>query len=247
MNGLIAPECQRQTISSIDFLVDVINPARVAAGETPHEPRKFLTKVEDELDLSPTGKKFRLNHNQTESAYYDLDIDQLMLVGMRESKSVRRIVLGKLKELQKPKVPQTYAEALLEAGRLAMELQSAHAAIEKQKPAVQFTRQVSGEGKGVLLGQYAKSVGLGQNKLFAILRERNILIKSGKSKNIPYQQYIDRGCFAVSERVYEDNGKSKVRFTPLITGKGQIWLTNKLIESGLLKAVVANDNQGGAS
>lgn len=72
------------TMTSIEFLDAVINPFRTKEGETPHEPRKFLAKIIDELDLDETGKKFRLNNNQTESAYYTLDKDQMMLVGMRE-------------------------------------------------------------------------------------------------------------------------------------------------------------------
>lgn len=53
-------------MTSLDFLNDIINPARVESGETPHEPRKFLAKIEDELDMDGTGKKFRLNNNHTE-------------------------------------------------------------------------------------------------------------------------------------------------------------------------------------
>lgn len=119
-------------MSSLDFLDNVINPARAEAGESLHEPRKFLAKVEDELELNETGKKFRLNSNHTETAYYDLTMDQMMLVGMRESKAVRRSVLAKLKELDSHhihQVPKTYGEALLEAGRLAMELDQAQAVI----------------------------------------------------------------------------------------------------------------------
>lgn len=55
------------TMSSLDFLELVINPYRLENGESAHEPRKFLAKVEDELELDPTGKKFRLNNNQTKS------------------------------------------------------------------------------------------------------------------------------------------------------------------------------------
>ncbi|BDA13768.1 hypothetical protein KAM339_023090 [Aeromonas caviae] len=35
-------------------------------------------------------KKFRLNANQTTTEYYDLTEDQMRLVGMRESKAVRK-------------------------------------------------------------------------------------------------------------------------------------------------------------
>ncbi|MGL5486775.1 MAG: hypothetical protein ACRDC6_10870 [Shewanella sp.] len=57
-------------MSSLDFLNNIINPARIEAGEAPHEPRKFLAKIEDEFDLDGTGKKFRLNSNQKNSTLH---------------------------------------------------------------------------------------------------------------------------------------------------------------------------------
>lgn len=114
------------TMSSLDFLNNIINPARVAAGESPIENRKFLIKVEDELDDLPERKKIpheKINNLKTPDQWsYDLTFDQMMLVGMRESKVVRKKVLAKLKELQKVQtafpVPQTMGEAL----RLAADL-----------------------------------------------------------------------------------------------------------------------------
>lgn len=103
MNQLMAMTAEI-TMSSLDFL-EIINSERIRAGESAHEPRKFLSKVQDELDLGDTGKKFRLNNNRTESAYYDLNVEQMMLVGMRESKSVRKSVLTKLKEIDRPSLP----------------------------------------------------------------------------------------------------------------------------------------------
>ncbi|EEC7203027.1 phage antirepressor KilAC domain-containing protein, partial [Escherichia coli] len=107
------------SMSSLDFLNNIINPARAEAGEVPHEPRKFLAKIEDELELDGTGKKFRLNNNQTRTAYYDLDFDQMMLVGMRESKAVRRSVLARLKAMHGIQIPRTLPEALRFAAKLA--------------------------------------------------------------------------------------------------------------------------------
>ncbi|PPX79715.1 hypothetical protein C3D70_20480, partial [Cronobacter sakazakii] len=118
MKEMISVE-REVSMSSLDFLNSIINPARVEAGETPHEPRKFLAKIEDELELDGTGKKFRLNNNHTQTAYYDLDFDQMMLVGMRESKAVRRSVLAKLKVMHGPQIPQTLPEALRLAADLA--------------------------------------------------------------------------------------------------------------------------------
>jgi len=229
-------------MSSLDFLDNVINPARAEAGESLHEPRKFLAKVEDELELNETGKKFRLNSNHTETAYYDLTMDQMMLVGMRESKAVRRSVLAKLKELDSHhihQVPKTYGEALLEAGRLAMELDQAQAVIALQAPKAEFADRVAGADKGTLIGNFAKTVGIGPKQIFAILRERRILMSGGNRHNLPFQEYLDRGYFTVAEKPYEVHGETRLGFQPLITGKGQQWLTKRLIDSGHMKGMAA--------
>ena len=163
MNQMIAmpPE---MTMSSLDFM-DVINAERVSAGETAHEPRKFLAKVQDELDLDDTGKKFRLNSNRTESAYYDLTIDQMMLVGMRESKSVRRNVLDKLNSMQKPQIPQTYAAALLEAGRLALELEQSQQQLALAAPKADVFDKVIERENLLNATQVAQQVGMSAVKM----------------------------------------------------------------------------------
>ena len=119
------------TMSSLDFLDNIINPARTEFGQTAHEPRKFLSKIEDEIGESLTGKKFRLNNNQTQSAYYELDMDQMMLIGMRESKAVRRQVLEKLKALSAP--PQmSQAELIAAMAQLNVAQEKRITAVEKQ-------------------------------------------------------------------------------------------------------------------
>ena len=98
------------TMCSLELL-EIINKARAEFGEAVIEPRKFNDKLEDELEGELTGKKFRLNNNQTETAFYDLTQDQCMLVAMRESKGVRRQVLQKLKNNLSP--PPDLADQLL--------------------------------------------------------------------------------------------------------------------------------------
>lgn len=163
MNQLIAMPGE-MTMTSLDFM-DVINAERVAAGEAAHEPRKFIAKVIDELDLDETGKKFRLNANQTETAYYDLTMDQMMLVGMRESKSVRRNVLAKLKQMSTPQVPQTYAAALLEAGRLALELEQSQEMLAIAAPKAEVFDRVMERETLLNATQVGQQVGLSAVKL----------------------------------------------------------------------------------
>ncbi len=94
-----------ETMSSLDFLNDYINPARIAAGEPVVRNNKFLVKICDELDFDISlAQKVQGSTNQFEQKYFNLTHDQMMLVGMRESKQVRKTVLDKLNELSRPRI-----------------------------------------------------------------------------------------------------------------------------------------------
>jgi len=94
------------TMSSLDFLKNVINPARVAEGEEVWARHNdFLTRVKDELEGQVlvtklfTPKLQGRGGNRKPFEVIDLNMDQMLLVGMRESKAVRKAVLAKLKKL----------------------------------------------------------------------------------------------------------------------------------------------------
>ncbi|WP_338128344.1 hypothetical protein [Xenorhabdus bovienii] len=104
------------TMSSIDFLNDIINPARIFAGEKEVENRHFIARIEDELDDLGVAENFYVTTSQGAKRKvkgYNLTIGQMTLVGMRESKAVRRSVLEKLKALSSP--PQLSAAELIAA------------------------------------------------------------------------------------------------------------------------------------
>jgi len=88
-----------QTMSSRELL-DVINLARIESGEPEVRLNKFNEKIEDELEGDHYTFSVVQNSNSTESKVYQLTADQCMLLTMRESKKVRRTVLGKLKTLK---------------------------------------------------------------------------------------------------------------------------------------------------
>ncbi|HHW0006020.1 TPA: phage antirepressor KilAC domain-containing protein [Escherichia coli] len=149
------------------------------------------------------------------------------------------------KEQQPIAIPQTLPEALRLAAELAEQKQlleqKAHQLNQQlvaAAPKVDFADRVS-VAKGILIGNFAKVVGLKQNALFAWLRENGILIASGGRKNVPFQQYINAGYFTVKEVVLDDEDGYQIRLTPQLTGKGQQWLTRKLLDAGLLKPVAA--------
>lgn len=117
-----------------------------------------------------------------------------------------------------------------------IELQKAQEQIAVQAPKADFADRVAGADKGALLGNFAKTVGIGPKKIFAILREMRILMAGGNRHNLPFQQYLDLDYFKVIEQPYEINGETRLAFSPTITGKGQQWLTHKLLAAGHLQA-----------
>lgn len=101
--------------------------------------------------------------------------------------------------------------------------------IEEQKPLVEFANKVSDSSNLIDMGKMAKllkdeHIDIGRNRLFQWLRSNKILM----SNNIPYQRYIDGGYFEVKESVYETPYGTKTQITTKVTGKGQIYITEKL-------------------
>ncbi|EOK1847902.1 phage antirepressor KilAC domain-containing protein [Escherichia coli] len=161
--------------------------------------------------------------------------DSIIVVAQLSPEFTARLV-DRWRELEgaTAKIPQTFSEAL----RLAADLEDQKAELEKQlalaAPKVEFADRV-GEASGILIGNFAKVVGIGPNKLFTWMRDHKILIASGSRRNVPMQEYMDRGYFTVKETAVNTNHGIQISFTTKITGRGQQWLTRKLLDNGMLK------------
>lgn len=98
-SNILAIHGGEPTMSSLE-LRDIINAARLEHDEGEVRNTTFLRRVEDELSGElPVAQKMQPPQGGTPQRYYQLTRDQCTLVGMRESKSVRRIVLEKLKAM----------------------------------------------------------------------------------------------------------------------------------------------------
>lgn len=111
------------TMTSFE-LYKLINNCREQAGEPTVRVNDFNARIADELEGEHYETFVVQNPNKTETTAYKLTIEQCTLVGMRESKSVRRSVIEKLKQLSAPQfnIPQTLPEALRLAADLADQL-----------------------------------------------------------------------------------------------------------------------------
>ncbi len=123
--------------------------------------------------------------------------------------------------------------------RKSQELAAAQQTIAANAPAVAFAGLVAEDDKGVLLGNFAKAIGFGPRKIFPLLHELRILIRGGNRHNLPFHEYLDRGYFKVVEKPYNANGETRINFITHVTGKGQQWLTRRLIDLGYLKPIAA--------
>ncbi len=116
------------------------------------------------------------------------------------------------------------------AARQALENQ-----IEVNKPKVLFADAVSVASTSILVGELAKllkqnNVDIGQNRLFAWLRENGYLVKrKGNDYNLPTQYAMERGWFEIKETCVTHAGHTTISRTPKVTGKGQIYFVEKFL------------------
>lgn len=110
------------------------------------------------------------------------------------------------------------------------------AQIEADRPKVIFANAVSASHTSILVGEFAKlmrqnGVDLGQNRMFAWLRENGYLInRKGSDKNMPTQKSMELGLFEIKETtINHADGHISINKTPKITGKGQLYFADKLL------------------
>lgn len=215
-----------RTMSSIE-LRDLINAEREAAGESRVRNDQFIVRVEDEIGAELGGCK-KIAHPQTRVLMdsYDLTLDQCMLVGMRESKAVRRTVLQKLKAMEAPRVIATLPDfsnpaAAARAWAEQFELhQAANQALAIAAPKIEFVNKyVESTGlKG--FRQTAKLLGANESRFREFLIDKKIMYRLGGEWQA-YGQHINAGRFEVKTGTSEGgHAFNQAKFTP----KGVNWV-----------------------
>ncbi|MDG3060331.1 phage antirepressor [Lacticaseibacillus sp. BCRC 81376] len=107
---------------------------------------------------------------------------------------------------------------------------------ETMKPKALFADAVATSHTSILIGDLAKlirqnGVDIGQNRLFAWLREHGYLIGKGDRRNMPTQRAMDLGLFDIKERTFQNpDGSVRITKTTKVTGKGQQYFINKFLQ-----------------
>lgn len=179
------------------------------------------------------------------SVDYDITVDMAKQICMiqrtPEGKAVRQYLLDLEKAWNSP--DQVMSRALKMADRTINSLKETNAKLledtVRMKPKEIFADAVSASHTSILIGALAKiisqnGVQIGQNRLFAWMRENGYLItRRGADYNMPTQRAMEMKLFEVRERtVNKPDGSSMITRTTLITGKGQQYFINKLLNNG---------------
>lgn len=136
--------------------------------------------------------------------------------------------------------PETIEQALLNPDtliKLATNLkceqekrQLAESTIKQQKPFVEFAETCMTSEKSLLVREVAKlaskqGVKTGEIRLWQKLRDWGLVFKD---KNEPYQEYIDRDYFEVTQGVKETTKGAFTWTTTRVKPKGQVYIVNRL-------------------
>lgn len=184
----------------------------------------------------------RGNPNQTvinESGLYSLVLSSKLPSAKKFKRWVTSEVLPALRKTGNYQIKELSGQELM--AKALIEAQNVLAAkdkqIEEMKPKALFADAVSASKGSISVGSLAKllaqnGIAIGQNRLFAWLRDNNFLIKDGKSKNVATQRYIDQGLFELKANVTFENGETKThKPTTMVTGKGQRYFIDLFLNS----------------
>lgn len=229
-----------RTMSSVD-LRDLVNDARTRAGESKVRNDQFIIRVEDELS-GELGVCSFIAHPQSGvmMASYELTLDQCTLVGMRESKAVRRSVLSKLKELEGPKVLATlpnFADPVAAARAWADQVeQKNQLSVEVQAQATKIHSMENLFKEGMTHTQFCKGLnGVNVMQVGNYLEGRSWLYNESKSGLRHRVGSYARDKYMTEHQVeVTPHGKDPfISYTPILLKKGaarlyDLYLANEL-------------------
>lgn len=249
MNELITVNFDTQTVSARELYAELEVTDRFSRW---FERMTAYGFTENEDFTSVKSSTVVNNGAERELQDYDLSVDMAKHICMvqrtEKAKEVRQYLIDLEKAWNTPE--QVMARALKLADRTIEKLKSDNKVleqkIEQDKPKVIFSDAVSTSHTSILVGDLAKlicqnGVQIGQKRLFEWLRQNGYLIKSGSSKNMPIQRYVEQGLFEVKEsNVQNPDGSVRITRTTKVTGKGQVYFVNKFINAEVGLPVVAN-------
>lgn len=117
--------------------------------------------------------------------------------------------------------------------QLATKLKEEQEKVKELEPKARFADAVAASDGTCLIGELAKmlrqnGLDIGQNRLFAQLREDGYLGKTGSNRNVLTQKAMDLGLFRIKETaITHSDGHVTINRTAKVTGKGQTYFVDR--------------------
>lgn len=177
-----------------------------------------------------------------ESGLYSLVLSSKLPSAKKFKRWVTSEVLPSLRKTGQYSIRDSYtiADPIERAKRWIEEEKERQALIAENaelKPKALFTDAVSASKGSVTIGALAKmltknGVTIGQNRLYAWLRENGYVVKDGRNKNVAKQRYVEQGLFELKENLtFDEVGEPVIRKpTTMVTGKGQKYFINMFLK-----------------
>lgn len=228
MNNLIESNTVTMSSREIGELVNTQH-SDVKRSAERLEKAGLLTQPLAEFDFEHRGNtytEYRFNKR-----------DSLVLVA-RLSPEFTAAVVDRWQELesQQPSfnIPTTLSGALQLAADQARQIEQQEQQLAIAAPKVEFYDAVTQSDDAISIGEVAKTLntkGMGQNKLFKLLRDKGVLQSGGSRHNQPYQKHVDAGRFRLVETSWvTGNGDVRVNMKTVVLQKGLDYIRKLLAE-----------------
>lgn len=172
-----------------------------------------------------------------------------MLQRTDKGKQMRQYFIAVEEQWNTPEI--IMSRALRMASKNIVRLEEKNAALESKiaedAPKVEFANAVAESSSLIDIGTLAKlardeNIPIGRNRLFDWLRQHKYIMDR-EHKYEPYQTWVERGIFVTKEYSYRTAYGYETQTKILVTGKGQIYLIEKLRSEFCKKENVAVVNQ----
>lgn len=181
-----------------------------------------------------TQKRVTAQGNETTFLDHIIKLDMAKEICMiqrnAKGKMFRQYFIQIEKEYNSPE--RTIQRALLYSQAQVKKLE---AKIEEDRPRVSFAETIEKSSDSILIRELSKilaneNIHIGQNKLYSLLRQWGYIFQNSTE---PTQKAVQQGLFKINERVIKSVKGDILSRTTMVTGKGQVFLLDKIKRMGL--------------
>lgn len=238
MNELIKIETN-ENLEPIISLRELYNKLEITERYSNWTDRMFKYGFTENVDYTGCKVFNTLANQELQDHAIKLDMAKeiCMLQRNEKGKQFRKYFIQVEKDFNSPE--KIMARAVLIANKkvstLTIEVKELKNKIEEDRPRVSFAETIEKSSDSILVRELSKilaneNIHIGQNKLYSLLRQWGYIFQNSTE---PTQKAVQQGLFKINERVIKSVKGDILSRTTMVTGKGQVFLLDKIKRMGL--------------